>query len=209
MVLPGIGVDLEYYADIDRYPDSPVFLMVSRLLVEKGVREFVAAARLVKARYSNARFLLAGGLDSNPGGIEGEEVKSWVSEGVLDWVGHVEDIRTVFAESSVFVLPSYREGRPRSTQEAMAMARPIITTDAIGCRETVDEGVNGFRVPVRNVAALAEAMNKFIETPDLVRKMGRQSRRIAEEKYNVHEINAAILRAMSIVVDDSHPAVDG
>ena len=110
----------------------------------------------------------------------------------------MEDVRPVIADSSVFVLPSYREGTPHAVLEAMAMGRPIITTDAPGCRETVRDGQNGFIVPARNAPALAEAMERFVQDPALVSRMGRRSRQMAEEKYDVRQVNEVILRAMGL-----------
>jgi len=143
--------------------------------------------------------LLVGGLDLNPGSIKREEVEGWVKEGVIEWPGHVEDVRPWISQASVFVLPSfYREGVPRSIQEAMAMGRPVITTDAPGCRETVIDGINGFLVPVRDVEALAQAMERFIQKPELIEKMGKESRRIAEERFDIHKINARFLRELGL-----------
>ncbi|GAB4128941.1 MAG: glycosyltransferase family 4 protein [Rhodothalassiaceae bacterium] len=194
----GSGVDLDEFRPAP-LPDGPVtFLLIARLLREKGIREYVEAARMLRARGVQAQFLLLGDVDSNPGSLKRDEAMSWVSEGLIEWPGEVEDVRPWIARSHVYVLPSWREGVPRSTQEAMAMGRPVITTDAVGCRETVDHGVNGFLVPVRDPEALAHAMFRFIENPALIETMGRESRRLAEERFDVHEINAIILGAMGI-----------
>lgn len=192
-LLGGIGVDL------DKWPMSPpvvapvTFLLVARLLREKGVEEYAAAARLVKQRYPAARFILLGGIDDNPGSITTNNVSAWVNEGVLEWHGHVP-VQPWLKLTSVFVLPSYyREGVPASTQEAMAMGRAVITTDSPGCRETVVEGVNGFLVPARSSLALAEKMCVFIEQPALIELMGRESRRLAEERFDVHKVNQRLI----------------
>ena len=132
----------------------------------------------------------------NPSAITQEELNGFVKEGNVEFLGKVDDIRGALQQASIFVLPSYTEGMPRSTMEAMSMGRPIITTDAPGCRETVVEGVNGFMVPVKNAEKLAEAMGKFILNPGLIGTMGKESRRIAEEKYDVRRINQVILKAM-------------
>lgn len=195
--LGGIGVDLSEWP-----PASPVlrpvtFLLAARLLCEKGVVEYAEAARLVKRRCPEARFLLLGAPDPNPGSLPTSMVESWVCEGLLEWPGHVP-MRPWVAQASVYVLPSYREGVPRSTQEAMAMARPVITTDVPGCRETVVDGENGFLVPVRNVQALAEKMMMFIERPELIESMGKQSRRLAETRFDVHQVNKRLMRFMGI-----------
>lgn len=194
----GSGVDLDEFRPAP-LPDGPVtFLLIARLLREKGIREYVEAARILRARGVQAQFLLLGDVDSNPGSLKRDEAMSWLSEGLIEWPGEVEDVRPWIARSHVYVLPSWREGVPRSTQEAMAMGRPVITTDAVGCRETVEDGVNGFLVPVRDAAALAAAMLRFIENPALIESMGRESRRLAEERFDVHKINAIILDAMGI-----------
>jgi Glycosyltransferase len=176
------------------------FLLAARLLREKGIVEYAEAARLVRSRHADARFILLGGLDTNPGGLRRDEIDAWVSEGVLEWPGHVPDVRPWLARASVYVLPSYyREGVPRSTQEAMAMARPVITTDAPGCRETVIDGRNGFLVPPRDPMSLAEAMERFVLDPELIVSMGEESRRIAEERFDVKRINRRMMEAMDLV----------
>ena len=195
--LGGIGVDLANWRSTSEVTKPVTFLMVARLLREKGIAEYVDAAKLVKTLYPRTRFVLLGGLDPNPGGLSQAEVEAWVAEGVLEWPGHVM-VKPWLAQASVFVLPSYREGLPRSTQEAMAMGRPVITTDVPGCRETVEQGVNGFLVPVRDVEALAQAMLIFVRQPELIAPMGAASRRMAEAKFDSHKINAEILKIMAI-----------
>lgn len=195
--LGGIGVDLDDWPLHPAVVQPPTFLLAARLLQEKGIVEYAEAARLVKKAYPEAKFILLGGLDPNPGALKQAQVAEWVKEGLLEWPGHVE-VKPWLAKTSVYVLPSYREGVPRSTQEAMAMGRPVITTDAPGCRETVVHGRNGFLVPVRDSAALAEAMLRFIKQPNLIEKMGLESRRLAEERFDVHKVNAAMLEAMGI-----------
>jgi glycosyltransferase involved in cell wall biosynthesis len=193
----GIGVDLAAWA-ITSLPSPPItFCLAARLLREKGICEYIEAARTIKARHPDTRFLLLGRLDENPGALQAEEVKQWIAEGLIEWPGHVS-MRDWLAQTSVFVLPSYREGVPRSTQEAMAMGRPVITTNVPGCRETVIDGINGYLVPPRNATALAAAMEKFILDPGLISKMGKASRQIAEEKFDVRRINAVILRILFI-----------
>jgi len=198
-LLGPIGVDLERFSPAPPVKDPVTFLLAARLLREKGIVEFVEAAKRVKEKHPNTRFVLLGGLDTNPGAIRKEEVERWVKEGIVEWLGYVSDVRPWLSQASVFVLPSYyREGVPRSIQEAMAMARPVITTDAPGCRETVIPGVNGFLVPPRNVEALAFAMERFVLEPELIERMGRESRRIAEERFDVHKINQVLLREMGL-----------
>ncbi|MDW8107133.1 MAG: glycosyltransferase family 4 protein [Armatimonadota bacterium] len=199
VVLGGIGVDLREWQPAPPVLEPVTFTLAARLLREKGIVEFAQAARVIKKRHPNARFLLLGGTDSNPGALAEAEVLAWVQEGILEWAGHVSDVRSYFAQTSVYVLPSYREGVPRSTQEAMAMARPVITTDAPGCRETVIDGVNGFLVPPRDVEALAQAMERFIQQPELIITMGEASRKLAEERFDVRKINQKLLRVLGIL----------
>ena len=159
----GTGVDLEQWQPAPPVTKPATFLLVGRLLREKGIMEYAKAACLIRRKYPETRFILLGGLDSNPGALSRAEVEALVNDGMLEWTDHVPDVRSWIARSSVFVLPSYyREGVPRSIQEAMAMARPVITTDAPGCRNTVIHGENGFLIPTRNSDALAEAMEQFV-----------------------------------------------
>lgn len=197
-LLAGSGVDLSRLVPAPPVISPMSFLLMARLLREKGIAEFVEAARILKSDYPEARFVLLGGWDSNPGGFTLEEVRAWASDGLIEWLGHRTDVCSIIAGSSVFVLPSYREGKPRSTQEAMAIGRPVVTTDAPGCRDTVIDGVNGYIVPVRDVPALAAAMKRFLVEPSLIPRMGKASRNLAEERFDVHRINAQILRAMGI-----------
>ena len=195
--LNGIGVDLADWLPAIAVNEPMTFLLAARLLREKGILEYAEAARIVKSKYPNTRFILLGGVDPNPGSLNTHEVSEWVNEGLLEWPGHVP-VQPWLAQTSVYVLPSYREGVPRSTQEAMAMGRAVITTDAPGCRETVVEGQNGFLVPVRDAAALADAMMRFIKQPELIETMGKASRALAVERFDVHKVNAVILATMGI-----------
>lgn len=197
-VLGGVGVDLGEWPHTPIPTDQPVsFLLVGRLLRDKGIEEFVSAARELRASYRDARFVLLGGVDSNPTAISVNDVRGWVDEGIIEWPGHV-DVKPWLAQSHVFVLPSYREGVPRSTQEAMAFGRPVVTTDVPGCRETVVENLNGYLVPARSPRALAEAMSKFLKNPDMIASMGRESRRIAEQRYDVRVQNQRLLEMMDL-----------
>jgi glycosyltransferase involved in cell wall biosynthesis len=193
----GTGVDLQTWQPASPVPAPVTFLLAARLLEDKGILEYVEAARLIKARYPQARFILLGGLDSNPTAIAEDVVAGWVKEGLLEWPGHVR-VEPWLSQASVYVLPSYREGVPRSTQEAMAMGRPVITTDVPGCRETVVDGKNGFLIPSRDVPALAAAMQRFIENPSLIDTMGKASRQLAEERFDIRRVNAMMLETMGI-----------
>lgn len=194
----GSGVDTRQFVYSQPVVDPVTFIATGRLLEEKGVREYAVAARIVKASYPSVRCILLGGFDENPGSLEEREVQRWTEEGIIEWPGKVENVKEWLQESSVFVLPSYREGTPRSTLEALATGRPVITTDVPGCRETVEEGVNGFLVPPRNAKVLAEKMIFMIENLGIIEQMGRESRRIAEEFYDVRKVNASILKALNL-----------
>lgn len=196
-ILNGSGVDLQHYAPAP-LPETPSFLLIARLIVDKGIREYVEAARMVRKEYPAAVFFLAGWLDTNPSAITKEELEDWQNEGIVEYLGGLEDVRPALANCRVYVLPSYREGTPRSVLEAMSMGRPIITTDAPGCRETVISGENGFLVPVRDSAELAKAMMRFIADPELAERAGGESRRIAVEKYDVHRVNDKIIKVMEL-----------
>lgn len=203
VVVNGSGVDTAAYKEAPLPPDGQIFLMIGRLLGDKGVREYAKAARCVKVLRPEARFKLVGWIDSNPDAITQSEMDAWMADGTLEFLGKLDDVRPAIAAATVYVLPSYREGTPRTVLEAMAMGRPIITTDAPGCRETVVDGDNGFLVPVQSVDALVDAMLKFIEDPALAPRMGRRSRQIAEDKYDVHKVNAVMLREMGITGPDA------
>lgn len=196
-VVNGSGVDIAYYKQA-ALPECVSFLLIARLLGDKGVREYVEAARLLKARHPKIICKLVGWIDTNPDAISQQELDCWIDSGVIEYLGKLGDVRPVIADSSVYVLPSYREGTPRTVLEAMAMGRPIITTDAPGCRETVVDGENGYLVPIKSVDALVAAMEKFIETPSLIKAMGKKSREIAEMKYDVHKVNSVMLKTMGI-----------
>ncbi|MFA6409744.1 MAG: glycosyltransferase family 4 protein [Gammaproteobacteria bacterium] len=197
VLINGSGVDLGHFF-VKPLPQKPIFLMICRLLKDKGLLEYFAAAEKIKKKYSEVIFKLVGYIDSNPNSLKQREMDRVLGEGYVEFFGKIDDVRGEISDSSVYVLPSYCEGTPRSVLEAMSMGRPIITTDAPGCRETVVDGVNGFLVPIKNVEKLAEAMEKFILHPEIIPVMGKESRRIAEEKFDVHKVNAVILREMGL-----------
>ncbi len=198
-VTAGSGVDLDHFALAEPVQDGPVFLCLTRLLREKGVAEYAQAALMLRGKYPEAKFRLAGPPDPGPDGIGQREIINWVEQGAIAYDGEVRDVRPFMAGCSVFVLPTaYREGVPRSLLEALSMGRPVITTDAPGCRETVIEGENGFLVPVKNAKALAEAMETFIKDRSLIPKMGAASRRLATDKFDVDKVNRQILEEMGL-----------
>lgn len=190
-IVNGSGVDLNHFAPSPLH-DQTHFLMIARLLKNKGVREYAEAAIQLKAHYPTTNFALAGFFDEGPDGIPPMTLAEWQTRG-LDYLGGLDDVRPALAAASVFVLPSYREGTPRSVLEAMASGRAIITTDVPGCRETVDDGVNGFLIPSRDANSLADRMRWMIEHPEAVAAMGEQSLRIAREKYDVEKVNETLM----------------
>jgi len=183
-ILGGIGVSLDDYPYV--HPSlSPVrFIFIGRLLVEKGIHEFIKATQYVKHIYPETEFVILGTIDTkNPGSLTNQELNNLIKEQLINYPGHVDDVHEWINNSSVFVLPSYREGIPLSTQEAMSVGRPIITTDVPGCRETVEDGINGFLIPPKNTEELAKRMIFFIENPEKIVSMGLKSREKAKKDF--------------------------
>ena len=178
--------------------EGMVFLTIGRLLGGKGFREYAMASCLVRKRYPDAVFRIVGPTDPSPDGISLDEVQQWQNEGTIQYLGETRDVRPFIAACHVYVLPSYHEGMPRTVLEAMAMGRPILTTDVPGCRETVVSGENGYLVPKADAGALAERMMWFIENRNQLERMGRASRSMAEERFDVRKVNAKILRIMGL-----------
>src|SRR5690554_2718617 len=197
-VVNGSGIDLSQFEPAPLPKDQTVFLLIARLLGDKGIREYVAAAQEIRKRHPEVVFRLVGAVDKNPDSVRPEEVERWQQDGTVEYLGRLDDVRPAIEGCSVYVLPSYREGTPHTVLEAMAMGRAVITTDAPGCRETVVDGDNGFLVPVKSVNELVEAIQRFIDNPELVAEMGERSRQVAEDKYDVHKVNQVMLGAMGI-----------
>jgi len=198
VVVNGSGIDVDAFKQTPLPAGDMIFLMIARLLGDKGVREYAEAAARVREVQPNARFQLAGWIDEHPDAISRQELSAWIKDGSIEFLDYLDDVRPAIEASTVYVLPSYREGTPRTVLEAMAMGRPIITTDAPGCRETVIDGENGFLVPVRSVTELVAAMERFIDNRELAVVMGKRSRQIAEEKYDVHKVNEVMLSEIGI-----------
>jgi glycosyltransferase involved in cell wall biosynthesis len=200
--IAGSGIDLDLFAPVP-LPGPPVtFVMIARLLRDKGLNEFVEAARRVRAQHTDVRFHLIGPLDPNPSGITASQLEAIRLEGIVEYLGVASDVRPLLAAAHVAVLPSYREGTPRFLLEAMAMGRPILTTDVPGCRETVQPGRNGLLVGARDSASLAAGMLQMIAEPESLPSMGSESRRIAEERFDVRAVNRVILDAMGLGLPD-------
>ncbi len=198
--VPGTGIDLDHFAACDPPMQPVTFLLIARLLRDKGVVQFVEAARQLRARHPEIRAWLLGPFDANPAGISKSDVDGWVAEGAIDYLGETRDVRPFLAQCTVFVLPSfYREGIPRTILEAMATGRAIITTDMPGCRDTVIDGENGYIVRPRDHAGLAGAMEAFVVEPDLALRMGRRSRELARQRFDVHRVNRLLLGSMDLI----------
>lgn len=187
-LLPGSGIDLGRFApaDMPSAQEPTVFLMIARLLRDKGVVEFVEAARQIKARYPSARFQLLGATGSeNRTAIGSSTVQAWVAEGVVEYLGTTNDVRPAIAAASCVVLPSYREGAPRTLIEAAAMARPLIATDVPGCRSVVDRDISGFLCDARSADSIAAAIDRFLALSSSARSaMGRAGRAKMEREFD-------------------------
>ncbi len=190
-LIRGSGVDTSVYVAKDEPVGQPVVILASRLLWDKGVGEFVDAARSLKEAGVFARFVLIGEGDvENPGSISDVQLQSWHDEGVIEWWGRKDNMPEVFAQSHIVCLPSfYGEGVPKVLIEAAACERPIVTTDAPGCRDIVHDGVNGILVPLRNALAVAKALNKLIGSPDLRKEMGKKGRELVDREFSLRQVN--------------------
>lgn len=197
----GSGVDLKQF-DQHPIPPSPpvVFLCIARLLIDKGINEFAQAAKLVRKRDANVKFILVGEQDPSPNRIDPSSVAGWGKTGDVEYLGGMDDVRPALRQCHVFVLPSYHEGLPRTVLEAMSVGRPIITTDAVGCRDTVTPEENGLLIEPASVDSLVAAVTWFVENPAAWQKFGTASRRLVEEKFDVHEVNRRLIEIMGLSV---------
>lgn len=202
-ILGPIGLNLDDYP-YTKWDEKGrfTFIFVARLLAEKGIYEFIEAAKIVKGKYSSVNFKVIGGLDTeNPYGLTQDQLNKLIDSKIIEYSGFVSNVKDHIAQSAVFVLPSYyREGVPRSTQEAMAIGRPVITTDVPGCRDTVIDGINGFLIPKWNVEALVDKMCYFIENKDQVNIMGFESYKIACEKFDVQKVNQKLFNIIGLEI---------
>ncbi len=193
-LIPGSGVDTRRFSPVPPPAGAVTVVLAARMLRDKGVVEFVEAARQLGGSTSTARFILVGDPDpSNPASLGIGQLRDWVAEGVVEWWGWREDMAKVYQSAHIACLPSYREGFPKSLQEAAACGLPIVTTDVPGCREVVPAGENGVLVRRQDAAALAQAMAKLIADPLLRARMGAASRKLAEDTFSVEHIVALTL----------------
>lgn len=194
VLIRGSGVDMAVFHPVPETGGTPLVMLASRLLWDKGVGEFVAAAEHLQAQGLKARFVLVGDSDpGNPAAILVEQLEAWQRAGFVEWWGRRDDMPGVLAQAHVVCLPSYGEGLPKVLIEAAACAKPLVATDAPGCREIVQNGVNGSLVPVKDTAALAKALRRLIENPDLRKEMGLRSRDLAVAEFAVDRVIAETL----------------
>ena len=194
VLIRGAGVDVAEFRDTPLPAGEPIVILPARLLWDKGVGEFVEAARQLRDEGLVARFALVGGLDpANPRAVERQLVETWVAEGSVEWWGHRSDMPNVYRKASIVCLPSYREGLPKALLEAAASGRPIVTTDVPGCREIVAPDDNGLLVEPRNPSALAAALRSLLQDRDACARMGQRGRLRAESEFSVERVVAETL----------------
>lgn len=196
VMLHGSGVNTEKFKLLP-LPDKPAFLCISRLIRDKGVYEYLEVCKRIKAEYPETRCLLVGPYDTNPSALKPEEIKPFIDAGI-EYFGEQEDVRPYIGQCSVFILPSYREGTPKTNLEAMACGRAVITTDVPGCKETVIDEENGFLVPAKDIDSLYQKMKCFIENPSKAANMGAVGRKMVEETFDVRKVNEIICEAMRL-----------
>lgn len=202
--IKGCGLNVTYFHP---YPngvvrEKTIFTFIGRLLYDKGIKEFVDAARILKSQYDNVEFWLVGEIDDkNPAAVKKDDLMSWVKEDIVVYHGATNDVRKFIADSDCIVLPSYREAIARSITEGMAMEKPVITTDTAGCREAVDDGENGFLVPIKNADALAKAMNNvYYLSPEQRHQMGENGRKKALAEFDDRLIAEEIVSIVKLIL---------
>lgn len=194
VMIRGSGVDVQHFHVLPEPQGKPSVALVARMLRDKGIVELVEATRILRAQSRDVRVILAGGLDElNPSCLHEDEIRKWEREGLVEWWGEVEDVRTVWAQAHVAVLPSYREGLPKSLLEAAACGRALIATEVPGCREIVQHEQNGLLVPVRASAPLARAISRLLDNADLRKKMAEHGRRLVVGEFGQAKVCAETL----------------
>lgn len=197
VIVNGSGVNTQRFPVVE-FPEQITFFMLSRVMYSKGIREFLEACTIVKRKYPRVRCMLLGACEDIQDSLSRDDLQPYIDNDIIDYYGETDRVIDYYRQCSVYVLPSYREGTPRTVLEAMSMGRPIITTDAPGCRETVLDGKTGFLVPVHNGKAVAEKMIKFIEQPELISSMGEASAEYCRKRYDVSIVNQSMCNALGI-----------
>ena len=198
VLVHGSGVNLQTFSQ-QTLPDFFSFLCIGRLIRDKGIIEYLEACKIVKKVFPDVKCYLAGPFDTNPTSLKFKDIEPYIKSGVIEYFGESNDVASLYKMCSVYVLPSYREGTPKTVLEAMATGRAIITSDAPGCKETVIDGQNGYLVPIKNVEELANKMIECCKNIGKVKDMGEKSRKLAEEIFDVRKINNKIIEEMEIV----------
>ncbi len=196
-VVNGSGVNMEKFS-VAPYPQQMTFFMLSRVMYSKGIREYLEACEIVKSKYPEVRCMLLGACEGIQDSLSQQDLDTYINKGIIEHFGETDTVADYYKQCSVYVLPSYREGTPRTVLEAMAMGRAVITTHAPGCRETVIDGETGFLVPVQNGQAVAEKMIEFIENPQLVETMGKKSLEYCKNKFDVIKVNKEMCNHLKI-----------
>lgn len=196
-IVNGSGVNIERFTKTE-LPEKFTFLYIGRLIKDKGISEYLEACNVIKSKYPDVRCLLVGPFDTNPSALKPEELQVYIDNGIIEFFGEQKDVRPYINQCSVYVLPSYHEGTPKTVLESMAMGRAIITSDAPGCRETVQDNLNGFLVPVKDVSALVDKMEILINDQIKLQMFANESYKIALDKYDVNKVNASICAIMNI-----------
>lgn len=196
-IIHGSGVNTDKF-EMTKLPNEKSILFIGRLIGDKGIREYLELAKRLRRSHIEIKCKLVGPFDSNPSAISSEELQPYIDSNIIEYYGEQKDVRPFLQQCSVYVLPSYHEGTPKTVLEAMSIGRPIVTTDAPGCRETVKDGINGYLVPIKNIEALYNSVCKILDNPPLAEAFSIQSRRIAEEKYDVNKINSDIIKIMEL-----------
>lgn len=197
-IINGSGVNLEKFQPTP-LPEKTAFLFIGRLIKDKGICEYLEACEKIKQIYPFTRCMLVGPYDSNPSALKQEELNYYINKGIIEYFGEQDDVRPFINQCSAFVLPSYFEGTPKTVLEAMAVGRPIITTDAPGCRETVIDEKNGYLIPIKNSDVIVEKMIFFINNEEQQAEMGKMSLKIAKEKFDVKTVNLKIMEIMGLL----------
>jgi glycosyltransferase involved in cell wall biosynthesis len=207
VLIRSTGVDMRKFSPCPELEGPPVVILPARLLWDKGVGEFVAAARHLRTAGWRARFVLVGDIDDgNPASIALFQLREWEKEGVIEWWGWKENMQDVYAQAAIVCLPSYREGLPKALIEAAACGRPIVTSDMPGCREVVRQGENGLLVPARDAGALAKALMALLQSPITRRKMGNCGREIVEKEFSMEMVNAQTFAVYQSCINDDQIA---
>ena len=196
-IVNGSGVNMEKFVKAP-YPEKLTFFMLSRVMYSKGIREYLQACSIVKKQHPEVRCMLLGACEGIQDSLSQEQLQAYIDQGIIEHFGETDRVSDYYEQCSVYVLPSYREGTPRTVLEAMAMGRAVITTDAPGCRETVIDGETGFLVPVQDADAVAEKMLQVIDNPALIPEMGQKSYEYCCKKFDVNAVNDAMCNYLKI-----------